>query len=409
MTWFTTAIGDPAKSVYGVAQTHYYNDERARVAGKTVDDVLTAFRQDSDNGIQYTKAMHNAAAAFGLQQLVYEGGPDILRPDVVYNAPSASIPALFSSIGACRDARIKDIVTHDMRDNWFPLGGSIFTYFTISGGVSRYGCWGAVEDVVGPKASSPKRDAILELVGGTLPAPSIASVVNAASYAGPITPGAFATVFGQNLSPAALDNWGGVVAGGRLPAVVGGASVRVAGQDAVISFAGPGQVNFIVPPSVPAGQALVEVVAPGGKATATAEVAAYAPSFFANALNGSTQISAIFVNTNPPVYVAPEGAWPGVLSRPAKTGDWMQLYATGLGTSAAPYGQVLSQAYEIDKSQVSVTIDGVPATVSWAGVTFAGVFQVNVQVPELTRGGNLPVRLSIGGASTQSAGVLAFQ
>ena len=195
---------------------------------------------------------------------------------------------------------------------------------------------------------------------------------------------------------------------GRLPAAVGGVSVRVAGQDAVISFAGPGQINFVVPPAVGAGQATVEVIGPGGKATATATVAAYSPSFFANALNGNTQISGVFVNSNPPVYVAPEGAWPGVLSRPAKNGDWVQLYATGLGPSSAPYGQVLAQVYEIDKSQVSLTIDGAPATVGWAGVTFAGVFQVNVQVPALARSGNLKVVLSVGGASTQADGVLTF-
>jgi uncharacterized protein (TIGR03437 family) len=107
--------------------------------------------------------------------------------------------------------------------------------------------------------------------------------------------------------------------------------------------------------------------------------------------------------------VAPESAWPGVLSRPAKAGDWLQLYATGLGPSGVPYGQVLTQPYEIEKSQIAVTIDGLPATVGWAGVTFAGVFQVNVQVPALARTGSLPVQLTIAGASTQPSGMLTFE
>ena len=81
LDWFKTNIGVPAKYIYGVAQTHYYNDASARVAGKTIDDVLAAFRQDSDLGIQSTKAMQNVATAFGLKQLVYEGGADILRPE----------------------------------------------------------------------------------------------------------------------------------------------------------------------------------------------------------------------------------------------------------------------------------------------------------------------------------------
>jgi uncharacterized protein (TIGR03437 family) len=46
--------------------------------------------------------------------------------------------------------------------------------------------------------------------------------------------------------------------------------------------------------------------------------------------------------------------------------------------------------------------------VQFAGLTYAGVFQINIQVPQLTRDGDLPVVLSVGGRSTQANALLNF-
>jgi len=57
-----------------------------------------------------------------------------------------------------------------------------------------------------------------------------------------------------------------------------------------------------------------------------------------------------------------------------------------------PVGQVLTQPYPLaDLSQVQVTVDNLPAVVQFAGMTFAGVFQVNIQVPQ-TRARRRPAR-----------------
>jgi len=53
----------------------------------------------------------------------------------------------------------------------------------------------------------------------------------------------------------------------------------------------------------------------------------------------------------------------------------------------------------------SVTIGGVPATVSFAGLApgFVGLYQVNVEVPEAApSGSSVPVVLSIGGAASNT-------
>lgn len=402
--WLRKNVGEPNTLFYGIAQTHYYNDHQVVGSARSAQDVLNAFRADSDAGVTYTDAIHAAANQYGLKQVIYEAGADILR-NVAGDLPSAQVPGLTYSIAACRDAQMKDIVVHDVKDNWFAHGGAEYTYFTMSGGVSRWGCWGAVEDVAGAKADSPKLQGIQQLVGGPYPAPVIEEngIVNAATYKAPIAPGAFASIFGQNFADQSYD-WTAGVAGGRLPAVVGAVMVRINGQDCVVSYAGPMQINFLVPPDTVAGPATVEVTAPGGKVSAGVEVAAYSPGFFLKALNDQQLVAALIANTG--IYVAPEGVWPGVTSRPARPGDWLELYATGLGISGAPYGTVLTQPYPIDASQITVTIDGLPATVSWAGMTYAGLFQINVQVPALARAGFLPVLLEIAGR--QTGGVLPF-
>ena len=88
-----------------------------------------------------------------------------------------------------------------------------------------------------------------------------------------ISPGSFATVYGENLTPAAVD-WGSVILDGKTaPVELGGVKVTVAGQPAWLSYAGPEQINFLVPPDVPEGVAEVEVSHPGGSAKLTATVA----------------------------------------------------------------------------------------------------------------------------------------
>ena len=55
----------------------------------------------------------------------------------------------------------------------------------------------------------------------------------------------------------------------------------------------------------------------------------------------------------------------------------------------------------IPGSKVSVTIDGVPASVGYAGAIAPGLYQVNVTMPAVQHTGDVPVRLTIGSKSTQ--------
>jgi uncharacterized protein (TIGR03437 family) len=93
---------------------------------------------------------------------------------------------------------------------------------------------------------------------------------------------------------------------------------------------------------------------------------------------------------------------------PAHAGDYLQIYATGLGpvsnqpqTGAAASGSVLSYAI----TYPAATIGGVPALVSFAGLApgFVGLYQVNVQVPQgVAAGDAVPVVVSMGATASNT-------
>lgn len=73
-------------------------------------------------------------------------------------------------------------------------------------------------------------------------------------------------------------------------------------------------------------------------------------------------------------------------------------------------GQVLTAAYSVPAlSQIQVTMGGRPAAVLYAGMTCAGLFQVNVQVPGGIPSGDQPIVLTMSGISTPARAVLPFQ
>jgi uncharacterized protein (TIGR03437 family) len=113
------------------------------------------------------------------------------------------------------------------------------------------------------------------------------------------------------------------------------------------------------------------------------------------------------------VLAAPVGAFPG--SRPVKRGEFLEIYATGLGQVSRIQGDGQPKppntglAFSVTPE---VTIGGVAAPVSFSGLTPNGVglYQVNVQAPAgAPLGDAVPVVVTIGGVSSNAVTVAVGQ
>src|ERR1017187_6537615 len=102
-----------------------------------------------------------------------------------------------------------------------------------------------------------------------------------------------------------------------------------------IYYVSPGQTNVLTPPDSTTGLVDIDVATNYGTATATVRLGAVSPAFFAYTLQGKLYPVAFLANEN--VQVAAAGALSGAASRPAAGGDYLTLYATGLGQTTPPY------------------------------------------------------------------------
>jgi uncharacterized protein (TIGR03437 family) len=204
-------------------------------------------------------------------------------------------------------------------------------------------------------------------------------VVNAADYSSRLAAGSFASAFGGNFSLVRA-NWDyAMPADGRLPEAIGGVQVFLGGRTAHAGYVSGDQINFLVPPDLPPGHYWLAVVTPQGTAVQYVDVAALAPALFMFERNGMQ-------------LAAPE---------PVRAGDFVALWASGLGPSepAAVAGRVLDHPLPLVNTP-EVLVAGRPAEVVYAALAMAGVWQVNIHVPEGIPPGLAGVQLRAGGATT---------
>jgi len=239
-------------------------------------------------------------------------------------------------------------------------------------------------------------------VGSTLSGqtPTITGISNSASGAPAIESGSWISIYGTGLA-ATTRNWQtSDFVGSTLPTTLDGVSVQIDGKKAAISYVSPGQLNVQAPTDTATGTVQVQVNNSLGTATGTAPLQNYSPAFF----TFQTKYAAAVHNSDG-VYVAPAGSFgSAATSRPAQPGEWLQIYATGLGptTPAVPTGQLVGKAAPLtDLTQLHVTIGGVAATVQYAGIVLAGEYQINVLVPQVANG-DQPILATIASASSQT-------
>ena len=253
---------------------------------------------------------------------------------------------------------------------------------------------------------------VFNLTVAPLPRPQVntGGVVGAGLSRPPLqslAPGSIASIFGNFF---AVGGSSAVVTGadlveGRLPTKFAGVCVDIGPQRAPIFAIFPGQINLQVP-DIPLGSAVrVQVVTnceqPNGAFANTADIAvrAAAPEFFyfSQTADGRNPIAAVEGST---------GALIGPSFTPAKPGDVLILFATGLGatTPAVAPGQIPAVAARVN-AEVKLTLAGrevPPANLDYVGVTpgNAGLYQVNLRLPADTPDGSLAMVLTVGGIAS---------
>lgn len=230
-------------------------------------------------------------------------------------------------------------------------------------------------------------------------------MVNGASFLLGIQENSWVTITGSKLSSTSR-TWIAEteIVNGRLPTSLDGVSATIDGKPASMCFISPGQINVLAPTDSSEGPVELKATnANGTSAAVFAQLQKFSPSFFLFDPQDRKYIAALIARTDGKVdYLGPASLIGSALAtRPAKPGEIILLYGTGFGPTnpSVPSGMVFNVAAQLTEN-VTVTIGGVTATVQFAGVTGAGLYQFNVVVPNLPDG-DQKVVATIGGLSSQ--------
>ena len=246
------------------------------------------------------------------------------------------------------------------------------------------------------------------IAGGGLSTPAVSA----------IAPSGIVSIFGLNFAPAGTARQVGSddLVNGKIPVKLGGVCAQFGTTRAPILGVYPGQLNVQVPQLAP-GPTTVEVInkcdTPQAETSQPVNVMVQptAPEFFyfAHAANGHNPIAAVNAITGG--FVGAPGLVPGASFTPAQPGDILTLFATGFGvTDPAFDAGVLPGVAAQVTAPASVVLGGVtmaPGDVLYVGVSqFAGLYQVNLRVPDTAEDGDQSLVIKVGAASSPVGGFI---
>jgi uncharacterized protein (TIGR03437 family) len=245
----------------------------------------------------------------------------------------------------------------------------------------------------------------------TPPAPSITpgGIVPVDSTVNTIQPGEWVSIYGSNLATSTV-SWKG-----DFPTFLGGTTVTIDGRPAYLSLVSPAQINLQAPDDATTGSVSVVVTTPSMQATSTVTLAAFAPSFL---LLDTKHVAGIIPRSNGSgaygggTYdiLGPTGNSLGYATVAAKAGDTVELFGTGFGPTipTESAGRAFSGVAPTT-NPVNLLVNKVSVPPSFAGLSSAGVDQINLTVPPGLGTGDVPLVATVGGAQTQSSVVISLQ
>jgi uncharacterized protein (TIGR03437 family) len=226
-------------------------------------------------------------------------------------------------------------------------------------------------------------------------APTVRSVNNAASYGSDIAQGSIFVVFGSGMGPAALAQAGALPLGTslsgtsvRFTPVAGGAAV-----DAYMVYTSAGQVAALLPSTAPVGDHNVTVTYNGATSAAVrARVTQRAYGMIT--LNSAGSGLAVIQN-------ASEGSRVMQFTAPARPGQVMVLWGTGLGPVTVPDNQAPGAQDLRAAANVKVIVGGIEVDPVYAGrsPSLPGADQINFTIPgNVQTGCSIPLQVRVGTA-----------
>ncbi len=223
-------------------------------------------------------------------------------------------------------------------------------------------------------------------------------IVNAASFvSGGLVPGGMATLFGSKLTSSTGINLASAL---PLASQLLNSSVKINNTLSAPIFAvdnvnGQQQINFQVPWEL-AGQstAVLQVVNDG----------ALSPTVVVPVLNAQPAVFAYYVGANTFGVVLHADYQLADTAHPVTAGEVVLIYCTSLGAvSPTIKDGAAGTGKELTVAKPSVTLGGESAPVSFSGLApgFAGLYQINVQIPAGLASGNQTLSIAISGASSK--------
>jgi uncharacterized protein (TIGR03437 family) len=214
--------------------------------------------------------------------------------------------------------------------------------------------------------------------GSGIGSPGVNGVTNAFSFLPNLAPGAIASIFGSNMADCA-----GSANAFPLPASLCDAGVTFNGTAAYLFYAGPNQINALVPSSLQPAQDVSVVVTRAGSASSAFQIPAsqfapVAPALASYSPDGQTLLA--LVSNSDGSIAGPNQ--PALNTRPLHPGENATAWAVGMGPTmvTVPDGEPApSNPLAWTSNNVDVFVNGMMQKVTFAGLapTLSGLYQIN--------------------------------
>ena len=209
---------------------------------------------------------------------------------------------------------------------------------------------------------------------------------------GALSPGTIVAIYGSHLAsvqaqPTSIP----------LPTKLNGTTVLIGGRPSPLFYVSPGQINVQIPFELDPAEKYQVIVNANGALTTPQSI----------------QLTAV----NPGLDTFPDGTLVAVhaadatlisAASPAQPGEYIVMFLLGMGATDNPVtsgdsssGTVLSQPTALP----TLTLNNNPVPIAFAGLTpgLVGLYQINLQIPPDTPGGNLVLSVSQDGVAGNSA------